>query len=49
MTKYKHENLMTLLDFKKEKEFAYLIMPFAEESLADKIEIQRIFAEKRSQ
>ena len=40
---------MTLLDFKKEKEFAYLIMPFVEESLADKIEIQkRIFAEKSS-
>lgn len=40
---------MPLFDFKQDKDFAYLIMPFAEESLQDRIEIQRFIAEKRSQ
>jgi hypothetical protein len=37
---------MPLFDFKKDKDFAYLIMPFAEESLADRIEMQELFAKK---
>ena len=37
MMKCKHENLMPLLDFKKDNEFAYLIMPLAEESLEERI------------
>ena len=37
MMRLKHENLMALTDFQKDENFAYLVMPFAEESLADLI------------